>query len=116
MVVQGASDVRPRLSLPYPDQMPARRYRMREPTGAKGWRRLPCPRSGLLVQGFRHPSQAAETSGQTETAANTGAIAGRLPPGAGRARREAIAKAGAAAGRARAGLCLAKFSVGYRQL
>src|SRR4051812_47514903 len=116
MVVQGASDVRPRVSLPYPDQMPARRYGMRETTGAKGWRRLPCPRSGLLVKGFRHQSQAAETSGQTETAATTRAIAGRLLPGAVRARREAIPKHGAAAGRARAGLWLAKCSVGYRQL
>ena len=31
LAVQGAADVRPRLSLPYPHQMPARRRRMREP-------------------------------------------------------------------------------------
>ena len=75
LAAQGAADVRPRLSLPYPHQMPAGQRRMREPAGADGKRRLQRRRSRLLVQGFRAPSEAAEDAAEAEAADDAGAIA-----------------------------------------
>src|SRR6202011_926836 len=90
LALQGAADVRPRLSLPYPHQMSSRQRRMREPAGAIGKRGLQRQRSRLLVQGFSYPPEAAESAAEAETADDTGAIAGRLPPGFGRSGRQAI--------------------------
>ena len=58
-----------------------------EPADERGLQR---GRSGLLVQGFDHPSQAAEGAAEAEAADDAGAIAGRLPPGSGGAGRQAI--------------------------
>ena len=58
---------------------------------AGGGRRLQRRRPRLLVQGFGAASEAAEEAAEAEAADDAGAIAGRLPPGAGRAGCEAIA-------------------------
>src|SRR5450755_2685408 len=76
---QGAADVRPRLSFPYPHQMPRRRERMREPARTNGGRRLRHGRSRLLVQGFGAPSEAAGGAAEAKTADDARANAGRLP-------------------------------------
>src|SRR5712671_5603530 len=70
--------------------MSAWRRRMREPARTIGGRRLQRPRSGLLVQGFDYPPEAAERAAKAKTADDPGAIACRLPPGAGRSGREAV--------------------------
>src|SRR5712672_2062996 len=71
--------------------MSARRRRMREPARTSGERRLQACRSGLLVQGFDYPPEAAEGAAKAKTADHAGAIASGLPPGAGRSGRQAIA-------------------------
>ena len=91
LALQGAADVRPRLSLPYPHQMPARQRRMREPARPGGRRRLQHRRPRLLVQGFDPASEAAEDAAEAEAADDDGVAARRLQSGAGRTRREAIA-------------------------
>src|SRR5947199_9353090 len=65
--------------------------RMREPARTIGGRRLQHRRSGLLVQGFDYSPEAAERAAKAKTAADPGAIAGRLPPGAGRSGHQAVA-------------------------
>jgi penicillin-insensitive murein endopeptidase len=69
-----------------------RQRRMRSQPAPGGRRRLQRRRSRLLVQGFGAASEAAENAAEAETADDDGAIAGRLPAGAGRAGCEAIAR------------------------
>src|SRR5258708_36918745 len=71
--------------------MSARRQRVREPARTIDERRLQACRSGLLVQGFGYPPEAAERAAKAETADDPGAIACRLPSGAGRSGRQAVA-------------------------
>ena len=73
---QGAADVRPRLSLPYPHQMPARQRRMRDPARSDRGRRLQRRRSRLLVQGCGAAPEAAQGAAEAEAADDDGA----LPP------------------------------------
>ena len=85
LAAQGAADVRPRLSLPHPHQVPARQRRMREPARADRGRRLQRRRSRLLVQRRGAAPEAAQGAAETEAADDDGAAATRLQGGAGSA-------------------------------
>src|SRR4051812_19522763 len=66
------------------------RHRMPEPTRPFDKRGLQRRRSRLLVQGFRHSSEAAESAAEAKAADADVGAAGRLQGCAERARREAI--------------------------
>ena len=87
---QGAADVRPRLSLPHPHQMPARQRRMREPARSERRRRLQHRRSRLLVQRCGAASEAAEGAAEAEAADDDGGAAAGLQGGADSAGCEAL--------------------------
>src|SRR6185437_9237715 len=79
---------------------------MRDPAGTAGRRRLPPCRSRLLVQGFGAASEAAGQAAEATAAADAGAIADRLPPGARRAGCQAIRFTGALSPQCRNALVL----------
>ena len=90
LAVQGPADVRPRLSLPHPHQLPAGQRRLREPAAADGGEGCS---AGDLAYWFRdsvlHPKPPTDAA-EAEAADDAGAIAGGMPAGAARAGREAV--------------------------
>ena len=94
LALQGAADVRPRLSLPYPHQMPAR-----QPANARASRsrrKAKAASAADLAYWFKdsvlHPKPPPKPP-KPKPPMTTGAAARRLQGGAGRAGREAVTSA-----------------------
>ena len=80
LALQGAADVRPRLSLPYPHQMPARQRRMRKPADAKGRAKAAAPAISPTGSRIRCCIQSRpKQPPKPKPPMTLGAVAGRLP-------------------------------------